>query len=150
MTRGLARVNRVLGKSPMKAKRAAIKQQDKVLGEAAKVMTGIEKTKKGLDSFALNPGLSVNQGIETAAKYPISVTSNIVGKATMVTNPTGIGLIPLGTIGTAGEIALRKHSPKYARITDRLAGKYHNAKKVKKVVGGAADTGIQILKNTFA
>ena len=57
MTRGLAKVNRVLGKSPMQAKRAAINQQDKAL-------TSIVKGKMALESIArTNPGKLVNEKI---------------------------------------------------------------------------------------
>lgn len=126
-TRILAGINKnVLRKSPMQAKRSAIKTQNKALGAAAKTLNTLE-------TAAVNPGLVVNQATEATLRHPITVGSNVVGKVTMVTNPTTLGLIPMGTIGTAAEAGLRKWSPRYARTTNKLANKYHGSKLSKGV-----------------
>ena len=150
MTRGLARVNRVLGKSPMQAKRAAIRQQDKILTPVAKAAGGIKKTKAAMNSIALNPGAATNQGIEAMARHPISVGTQIAGKATMVVDPTGMGLIPLGAIGTGGEVALRKYAPRYARVTDRLGDKFHNSTKTRRAIEGGVNTIVGTARNMFS
>ena len=137
MTRGLERINRVLGKSPMQSKRAAIKQQDKILIPVAKGLGKIKSTKAGLESAALNPGGAINRGTESLLRHPITVTSQVAGKVTMVTNPTSIGLIPIGAIGTGGEMALRKYVPRYAKATDKLGNAYHGSKLSKNVETGS-------------
>ena len=125
-TRALAGINKnVLRKSPMQAKRSAIKTQNKALETKAKLIQTTE-------TAAMNPGLLANQAVEATLRHPITVGSNVVGKVTMVTNPTTLGLIPMGTIGTA-EAGLRKWSPRYARVTDKLADKYRGSKLSKGV-----------------
>lgn len=120
-TRALAGINKnVLRKSPMQAKRSAVKTQNKALETKAKLIQTAE-------TAAMNPGLLANQAVEATLRHPITVGSNVVGKVTMVTNPTTLGLIPMGTIGTAAEAGLRKWSPRYARVTDKLANKYHGS-----------------------
>ena len=144
-TRFLAGVNKtVLRKSPMKAKRAAIKTQDKVLGVAAKGLNNIENSKRVLNEISLNPGQVTNKITESTLRHPISVGSNVVGKVTIVTNPTTLGLIPIGTIGTAGEIALRKYSPRYVRATDNLARRYQGSRLSKGV-----ETGVNVASGTL-
>lgn len=137
MTRGLVRVNRMLGKSPMQSKRAAIKQQNKIITPVAKGLGKIKSTKAGLESAAINPGGAINRGTESLLRHPITVTSQVAGKVTMVTNPTSIGLIPIGAIGTGGEMALRKYVPRYARATDKLGNAYHGSRLSKNVEAGS-------------
>ena len=123
--RTLVGINKkVLRKSDMAAKRAAVATEGK-----------LNNTKKLIQEAAINPGSVVNKGVEETVRHPISATSQIAGKATMVVDPTGVGLAPIGAIGTAGEVALRKYSPKYARTTNKLADKYHNSKLSKHVEG---------------
>lgn len=150
MTRGFVGMNKVFGKSPMQAKRAAIKQQDKILTPVARAAGGIKKTKAALNSIALNPGAATNQGIEAMARHPISVGTQIAGKATMIVDPTGTGLIPLGAIGTGGEVALRKYAPRYARATDRLGDKFHNATKARRIIEGGVNTVVGTARNMFS
>ena len=148
MTRDLYRINRILGKSPIKAKRAAINQQNKVIGTIAVGANKAKKVKEGLNAAALNPGGAVNKGTEALLRYPISTTSQITGNITMVTNPTGIGLIPIGTIGTGGEMALRKYVPRYARATNRIGDAY-----AKSGLSRGVESGVNVvtegLKNMF-
>lgn len=120
--------NKILRKSPMISKRNAIKTQDKALTVVANGINKLEKGKNLLNEVALNPGSITNKAVEETFRHPIIMGTNIAGKATMITDPTGIGLIPLGTIGTAGEAALRKYSPRYVKVTDKLANKYHGSK----------------------
>lgn len=128
-TRLLAGFNKkVLRKAPMKAKRDAIKTQDKSLMIVAKGANKIDQGKRILNEAALNPGQAVSRVTEETLRHPITMGTNIVGKTTMVTDPTGLGLVPLGTIGTAGEVALRKYSPRYAKLTDKAAKKYHGSR----------------------
>lgn len=148
MTRGLYKVNRILGKSPIEAKRTAINQQNKVIGTIAVGANKAKKVKEGLNAAALNPGGSVNKGTEALLRHPISTTSQIAGKITMATNPTGIGLIPIGAIGTGGEMALRKYVPRYARTTNRIGDAY-----AKSGLSRGVESGVNIvtegLKNMF-
>lgn len=137
MTRKLVGVNRILGKSPMKAKRKALKQEKKILGGAAKVVNKVQKTKQGLEEIALNPGKAVARGTEAIIRHPISATSQVAGKATMVIDPTGIGLAPIGAVGTGGELALRKYVPKYAKATDKLGDKFVKSKAPKYIEEGS-------------
>lgn len=99
-------------------------------------MNKIEKGKKALNEAALNPGGSFNKFTEEAIRHPITVGTNVVGKVTMVTDPTGTGLIPLGSIGTAAEGALRKYSLKYSKATDKMANKYRRSGLSRKVEKG--------------
>lgn len=137
LSRGLAKFNKtILRKTPMEAKRSAIKGERKILTPIARGMNKIQHLNNSLQSTALNPGAAINRGVEITLRHPISTTTQIVGKATMAVDPTGIGLVPIGAVGTAGEVALRKYSPKYARITDRLGNKYRNSKNTKYIEGG--------------
>ena len=137
LARGIAGFNKtILRKSPIKAKRLAIDKENKILTPIAKGLNKINRIKTGLKETALNPGKAVNRGIETTLEHPISATSQIAGKATMVIDPTGVGLVPLGAVGTAGEIALRKYSPKYSKITTNLSNKYRSGRGSKYVENG--------------
>ena len=145
-TRLVAGINqKVLRKSPMAAKRSAIKTQNKALMTVAKGMNKVESSKRAINMAALNPGQAVNKATEATLSHPITVASNVVGKAQMVTAPTTWGLVPTGTIGTAAEAGLRKWSPKYARITDKMAQKYRGSR-VSEVVGNGTNAMVSYLK----
>ena len=149
MTRGLVGINRVLGKSPMQANRAAIRQQDKILTPVAKGAAKVQKVNNAIKSAAMNPGGAVSRGTEELLRHPISVTSQVAGKATMAVDPTGIGLVPIGAIGTGGEMALRKYVPKYARATDNLGNKYHNSR-APRIIESGTNAVIGSLKNMLS
>lgn len=76
MTRGLARVNRVLGKSPMQAKRAAVKQQDKILTPIAQGVGKYQHAKAAVVSAAQNPGAVVNKKIiQPSIEAPVTAVA---------------------------------------------------------------------------
>lgn len=136
-TRFLAGFNKkVLRKAPMAAKRSAVKTQNKVIGATAKGLNKVEGAKTAITQAAANPGGAVSKLTEETLRHPITASTNVIGKATMVVDPTGIGLVPLGTIGTAGETVLRKYSPRYARVTDRLANGFKNSRGSQYIEGG--------------
>lgn len=136
-TRMLAGFNKkILRKPSMAAKRSAVKTQNKVIGAASKGLNKIEGAKTAINQAAINPGGAVSKGVEFAAANPISAVTGVAGKVTMVTNPTGLGLVPIGNIGLAGEVALKKASPKYSRLTKRIAQGYRNSAAPKYVEGG--------------
>lgn len=134
-SRLLAGLQKGLGRNGMKAKRAAIKVQNKTLPVVAKTVNKLEGTKRGLEMAALNPGAATSKAIGETIRHPVTMASQVAGKATMVIDPTGTGLVPLGAIGTAAEVGLRKAVPRYARATDRLAGKYEKSKASQIITG---------------
>lgn len=134
LARGLARFNKnILRKSPMQAKRDAIIREKKILTPLAKPALKLNKAIEQSKYIALNPGQAISKGIEETIKNPITASTNIAGKITMVTDPLGTGAIPMGLIGTSSEIVLKKKFPKYAKITKNLGDKYHKSKGSKYV-----------------
>lgn len=125
----------ILRKSPMQAKRAAITEEKKILTPLAKPALRLNKAVEQSKYLALNPGQAISKGVEETIKNPITASTNIAGKITMVTDPLGTGAIPIGLIGTSSEIALKKKFPKYAKITKNLGDKYHKSKGSKYVEG---------------
>lgn len=123
----------------MKAKRGAIELQNKALGKMA-------QTKTALENAALNPGGMVDNFVEAGIKNPIATGSQVAGKALMVAPvPTVLKAAPIGAGGTAAEVALKKWSPSYKNITEKLANKYHGQTKfrngIQKAVNGVVKAG---------
>lgn len=136
-TRAIAGVKRAIGgKSKVRAAREAINVQNKALPVVAKLTGKIKSGKSIANLAATNPGQAVSMGTGKLIQNPVAVTSNIAGNTATVLDPLGVGLIPIGAIGTAGEVALKKKLPRYAKVTDRLAGKYNKSKFSKLVEGG--------------
>ena len=76
MTRRLAILNRASGKSPMQAKRAAIRQQNKILTPLARGMGKMQKMKNALNSVAMNPGAAVNSKIiQPSIESPVTAVA---------------------------------------------------------------------------
>ena len=114
---------------------AAITEEKKILTPLAKPALRLNKVVEQSKYLALNPGQAISKGVEETIKNPITASTNIAGKITMVTDPLGTGAIPIGLIGTSSEIALKKKFPKYAKITKNLGDKYHKSKGSKYVEG---------------
>lgn len=143
--RALAKLGKLTGKSSIKSKRDAIKLTN-ITGKDI-ISGGLNKLEKGrntLENIAYNPGRAANRVIEESARRPVLVASNAVGKATMITNPTGVGLLPIGTVGTAAEVGLRKKFPKYVKFTDKLANSYKNSK-----ASNTVENGVNAMVNYF-
>lgn len=144
-TRVLAGFNKkVLRKTPMAAKRSAIKTQNKVLEATARGLNKIEGVKMAANQAAINPGAAVNRGVETLARNPIATTGQAASVVLPVVNPT-LAVVPVGTPSIAAEAFMKKKVPAYSKVTNRLADKYKGANKVR----GVVETGTNGIINTL-
>lgn len=108
----------------LKAKRSAIDLQRKV-----------KDVKDTAEIAAINPGVVANKAVETTVRNPIMVTGYATSGTLMATNPMFAGA-PIGSTATAAEVALKASSPKYAKLTKKLADKYRDGKLSKAVEAG--------------
>lgn len=100
-----------------------------------KILSGVAQAKSGVEKAMLQPGNAINAGVETVARNPVTTVTGVAGKVTMVTDPMGAGLIPLGNIGLAAEQVAKRKLPVYARVTEKLGNSYHNSAVAKKISG---------------
>lgn len=125
--------------SPMKAKRAAIDTQNKVINKVAKAKTSLEKT-------AINPGSVTVDAIEASVKNPIAVSGNVAGKALMVAPvPLAVKAAPIGAGSIAVEAAAKK-IPAYKKITEKAANKFHEATKLRRGIEEGTNNMVNYLK----
>ena len=144
-TRFLAGFNKkVLRKSPMAAKRSAVKTQNKVLTGIAKGLNKAGNIKTAINQAALNPGAAVNRGIETTLRNPIATSGQVASIALPAVNPA-LAAVPIGTPSIATEAFLKKKVPAYSKFTNKLANRYNKSEKTKKII----ETGTNELINTF-
>lgn len=146
-TRLLAGFNKkVLRKSPMAAKRSAVKTQNKVLTGISKGLNKVENVKTAVNQAALNPGAAVNRGIETTLRNPIATSGQVASIALPAVNPA-LAAVPVGTPSIATEAFLKKKVPAYSKFTNRLADRYNKSDKFKRVVETGTNELISTLKS---
>lgn len=92
------------------------------------IKRNIGNTLNKAEKAYLTPGEVINSGVEVFVKNPVSVASQAAGKITMVTDPTGLGVVPIGAGGTALEQVIKKSVPKYRKLTEKAGEKYKNSK----------------------
>ena len=109
---------------PKSAARRAVESEQNI-------MSGLAKTKTGVENAMLQPGQAINAGVEATVRNPVTAVTGVAGKVVMVTDPMGAGLVPIGSIGLAAEQGAKKFVPSYARVTERLGDAYHKSKGAK-------------------
>lgn len=132
LTRRLAGFNRaVLRKSPMQAKRSAIKTQNKVLGAVA---NGLNEANKA----AINPGQAARRVGQFVAEKPIAAAGVTAGYT--------VAPIPGTTAASVGlDTAARKYVPAYGKITKRAGEAY--GKYLAKPIESVTNVGVSLAKN---
>lgn len=106
------------------AARRAIESEKSIMSNLAKAKTGVEKA-------ILQPGQAINSGIEATIRNPVTVTTGVAGKVTMLTDPLGAGKWPIGGAGLVVEQGMKKAIPSYARVTEKLGNAYSKSKSAK-------------------
>ena len=109
---------------PKSAARRAVESEQNI-------MSGLAKTKTGVENAMLQPGQAINAGVEATVRNPVTAVTGVAGKVVMVTDPMGAGLVPIGSIGLAAEQGAKKFVPSYARVTEKLGDAYHKSKGAK-------------------
>lgn len=98
--------------------------------------------------IAVDPGLAVNQANTALLENPITVVSNIAGKAVMLDPTTHVVLkaAPIGTVGTVAEQIVKKKVPAYARFIKKISTAYNNsiAPSVRSTVNFATEFGKRV------
>ena len=92
------------------------------------ILSGIAQAKSGVENAMLQPGQAINAGVEATIRNPVTVTTGVAGKVTMLTDPLGAGKWPIGGAGLVAEQGMKKAIPAYARVTEKLGNAYHNSK----------------------
>lgn len=132
LTRGIAGFNRaVLRKSPMQAKRAAIKTQDKVLGAVASGLNEVNKA-------AMNPGQAARRVGQFVAEKPIAAAGVTAGYT--------VAPIPGTTAASVGlDSVARKYIPAYGKVTKQAGAAY--GKYLAKPIENVTNVGVNLAKN---
>lgn len=111
--------------SPTRVPRSAARR---AVASEHNILSGIAQAKTGVENAMLQPGQAINAGVEATIRNPVTVTTGVAGKVTMLTDPLGAGKWPIGGAGLVAEQGMKKAIPAYARVTEKLGNAYHNSK----------------------
>ena len=141
-TRFLAGFNKkVLRKSPMAAKRSAVKTQNKVLTGVARGLNKVENVKTAVNQAAINPGRVVNtKVIQPSIEAPLT---SVAMKAVPIPGSSAL----VGVIGKPEKAMWKKLG--VGEKMSRASNRYVNSKgglAVENTINGAVNS----LKNTLS